>query len=319
MYVNADKPHRWKSDIRQSVDFYNGWFLNYAPATYRQTRIQTILLVEKTFVHTTNLTNISPDILYKYPDVLPVLRMTTAPPLARDRLSGLGEINPSLILSMEKGIISRKMPRAILDEYLGKICQVILRLLDTDIFPWLASHEEPTETEKYRAATVVADRLCGSISDPLIRNTQEQRQLASIQRWLESKNYRLIHTSERRHLLDFAPGTFCFRFNVPVQQETRTRSINIPIDIVVMPHSKNLRELPLLIEAKSAGDFTNTNKRRKEEATKVRQLRNTYGPALQFALLLCGYFDSGYLGYEAAEGIDWLWEHRLDDLVEFGL
>ena len=34
---------------------------------------------------------------------------------------------------------------------------------------------------------------------------------------------------------------------------------------------------------------------------------------------LCGYFDSGYLGYEAAEGIDWVWEHRIGDLEEFGL
>jgi len=31
-----------------------------------------------------------------------------------------------------------------------------------------------------------------------------------------------------------------------------------------------------------------------------------------------GYFDSGYLGYEAAEGIDWVWEHRIDDLELFG-
>lgn len=29
--------------------------------------------------------------------------------------------------------------------------------------------------------------------------------------------------------------------------------------------------------------------------------------------------DSGYLGYEAAEGIDWVWEHRIDDLAPFGL
>ncbi len=36
-------------------------------------------------------------------------------------------------------------------------------------------------------------------------------------------------------------------------------------------------------------------------------------------LFLCGYFDSGYLGYEAAEGIDWVWEHRIDDLAKFGL
>ena len=73
------------------------------------------------------------------------------------------------------------------------------------------------------------------------------------------------------------------------------------------------------MEAKSAGDFTNTNKRRKEEAMKIAQLRNTYGTSVRFILFLCGYFHSGYLGYEAAEGIDWVWEHRIDDLALFGV
>ena len=86
-----------------------------------------------------------------------------------------------------------------------------------------------------------------------------------------------------------------------------------------MPLHSEASNLPLLIEAKSAGDFTNTNKRRKEEATKVAQLRGNYGNGIHFVLFLCGYFDSGYLGYEAAEGIDWVWEHRLDDLTGFGL
>ena len=86
-----------------------------------------------------------------------------------------------------------------------------------------------------------------------------------------------------------------------------------------MPKSAKPDELPLLIEAKSAGDFANVNKRRKEEAVKVNQLRQTYGKNVRFVLFLCGYFDSGYLGYEAAEGIDWVWEHRIDDLEQFGL
>jgi len=51
----------------------------------------------------------------------------------------------------------------------------------------------------------------------------------------------------------------------------------------------------------------------------VAQLTSTYGSAVRFILFLCGYFDSGYLGYEAAEGIDWVWEHRMADLAEFGL
>jgi type II restriction enzyme len=67
------------------------------------------------------------------------------------------------------------------------------------------------------------------------------------------------------------------------------------------------------------GDFTNTNKRRKEEATKIHQLLATFGRDVRFLLFLCGYFDAGYLGYEAAEGIDWVWEHRITDLDQLGI
>jgi XamI restriction endonuclease len=97
---------------------------------------------------------------------------------------------------------------------------------------------------------------------------------------------------------------------------TRT---NIPVDAVVKPRESRPDELPLLIEAKSAGDYANTNKRRKEEATKFSQLKRTYGGDVRFVLFLCGYFDAGYLGYEAAEGIDWVWEHRMNDLAKLGI
>jgi hypothetical protein len=74
-----------------------------------------------------------------------------------------------------------------------------------------------------------------------------------------------------------------------------------------------------MVEAKSAGDFTNTNKRRKEEAKKFSQLRSTCGEDVCYIVFLCGYFDSGYLGYEAADGIDWVWEHRIEDLEQLGI
>lgn len=113
-------------------------------------------------------------------------------------------------------------------------------------------------------------------------------------------------------------GTFSFRMNVPVTLEGGNQ-VNIPVDAVIMPKSARPGDFPIFFEAKSAGDFTNVNKRRKEEAAKMAQLRNTYGNAVRFNLLLCGYFNCGYLGYEAAEGIDWVWEHRIDDLFKFGL
>jgi hypothetical protein len=96
-------------------------------------------------------------------------------------------------------------------------------------------------------------------------------------------------------------------------------AVNVQVDLVVMPRAARPGDLPLCIEAKSAGDFTNPNKRRKEEATKFVQLRAKHGAAIRYILLLCGYFNTAYLGYSAAEGLDWIWEHRLDDLAEFGV
>ncbi|HEX9922745.1 MAG TPA: XamI family restriction endonuclease, partial [Anaerolineae bacterium] len=37
MAVNLDKPQRWKLDIAASVDFYNHWFMRFAPKAYRDT------------------------------------------------------------------------------------------------------------------------------------------------------------------------------------------------------------------------------------------------------------------------------------------
>ncbi len=68
------------------------------------------------------------------------------------------------------------------------------------------------------------------------------------------------------------PGTFSFRLNIPVELEDG-RKVNIPIDTVIMPKDSKPGDFPLLIEAKSAGDFTNTNKRRKEERTKTEETK----------------------------------------------
>jgi type II restriction enzyme len=212
-----------------------------------------------------------------------------------------------------------RLNSAALDAELQKIVRIIERMADPDIFVWLGRKEAPSEQELYRASTIVADRLCGSVANPIIRNAQEKRQLASIQEWLERRGYKQNPPGDGTKFNAMTPGTFSFRLNVPVSQEDTGKQVNIPVDAVIMPKTAKAGDFPLLVEAKSAGDFTNVNKRRKEEATKMAQLRRTYGARVRFILFLCGYFDSGYLGYEAAEGIDWVWEHRIDDLAEFGI
>lgn len=65
------------------------------------------------------------------------------------------------------------------------------------------------------------------------------------------------------------PGTFSFRVNIPVKLENGVRSVNIPVDAVIQPKTAKARVFSVFFEAKSAGDFTNTNKRRKEKALKM--------------------------------------------------
>lgn len=316
MPVNADKPHLWKNDVTASVDLYNDWFMRSAPKTYQDVRKETTNRVQETIQLTKNLTLLNSEILRAHPSILPTLRMCTAPPIARDRLVGLAYVSKHLVLSMEQGKIPPRMSEGKLIQQLLSIAQILTTLLDYDILPWLKRQTAPTDLEQHRAATIVADRLCGNVSDPIIRNAQEQRQLALIAAYLKERKY-----AEQSHKFglsfkDLSPGTFAFRLNVLAG---KGRTVNIPVDVAIQPHEHHLGDLPILIEAKSAGDFTNTNKRRKEEATKVNQLRARYGADLQFILLLCGYFDAGYLGYEAAEGIDWIGEHRIEDMELLGI
>jgi len=311
MPINADNPDLWKADVERSIDFYNDWFLRFAPETYRMQRSETSGKVGEAFVHTGFLKKITPGILKKSPEILAILRMACAPPIARDRLMGLAHVGKNLVQSMEgKGGAQPRIPPRMkedeLEEQLGRICEIIFELADRDLCPWLEEGETPDEEAIARASTVVADRLCGAMTDPIIRNAQEQRQLASLRDWLEAKGYRHIESKDIPDVSEMQEGTFSFRLNIEVGRQ----KTNIPVDAVVQPFGN--ADFPVLIEAKSAGDATNTNKRRKEEAQKHNQLKQQFGN-VEFILFLCGYFEPGYLGYEASEGIDWVWEHRISD------
>lgn len=314
--INADKPHLWKADVTASVDQFNQWFMTFAPQAFRSTRVKTTEHVKAALLATEDLRKLNTQVLRTTPGALPTLRMCTAPPLAVDRLIGLARANRSLIGSMEEGKLAVRMKPELLDEHLGAVCQVLVRLLDRDIFPWLNDTDGPTENDRERASTIIADRLCSAVANPIVRNAQEKRQLAMLGDFLDRRGYRKTVRYTAKSLNDMEPGTYSFRTNIPVGRPVR---VNVPVDVIIQPTRRRRDRLPILIEAKSAGDFTNTNKRRKEEAVKVRQLRETYGDSIRYILFLCGYFGTDYLGYEAAEGIDWVWEHRVEDLLKLGL
>ncbi len=314
--INADKSHLWKADVAASVDQFNQWFMRFAPKAFRSTRVKTTEHVKTALLATNDLRAISAAMLKTNPSALPTLRMCTAPPLAVDRLIGLSGASKNLVRRMEKGKLPSRLKGAELDAELAKLCGIISCLVDRDIFPWFDKREAPTEHARDRASTIVADRLCSAVANPIVRNAHEQRQLALIGDYLDKRGYRKQSHSLDKPLTDMEPGTYTFRLNLAVGKSLR---VNVPIDVVIQPKRLRKDRLPILIEAKSAGDFTNTNKRRKEEATKIHQLQGTYGATVAFILFLCGYFGSDYLGYEAAEGIDWVWEHRIDDLAKLGL
>src|ERR1039458_9641617 len=114
MPINADKPHLWKADTRASVDQFNQWFMAYAPKAYRDTRAKTVEHVEHGLLMTADLTTITPDVIKTNPAILPTLRMSTCPPLARDRLIGLADSSKNLVGTLEEGKLPPQLSPALL-------------------------------------------------------------------------------------------------------------------------------------------------------------------------------------------------------------
>ncbi len=313
IYINRNNCDQWKEDTCRSVEMYNEWFLGFAPATYISEREKSKRQVAKAMRQTDNF-HLNEENLFTNPDTISILRMVTAPPIARERLAGLSGVSKTVISRMESGKLPAKMTREAIKIEIGKIAKVLSRLFDRTLCPWIEHDDQPTPSQRRIAASVVADRMCGMMSDPIIRNEQERRQLRAISSWLAQRGYTFVKADSIADFRDMLPGTYTYHLNVTVKNP----SANMPIDVAIRRKDESFR-LPLLVECKSAGDFTNTNKRRKEEAQKISQLKATYGDDIDFVLFLCGYFDSGYLGYEAGEKIDWIWEHRIQDFSKAGV
>lgn len=314
--INADKQHLWEDDTARSVDQYNDWYMKFAPKAFEDAKDDCIAAIERIFEDSNCLRKITPSLVLKNPSCVSSLRALCAPPIARDRLAGLAGVSRTRVKALEEGKLPPRASdlRKLEEEELPAMLGVINALIDKRLAPWLEDGIEPTEEQRLIASSIVADRLCGAITDPIIRNAQESRQLERIEYYLVDLGYEKEENSSV-DAFQMEHGTFAYHKNVPMFKNAKDDSdgmVNTPVDVVIMPKDESVKK-PLLIECKSAGDFTNTNKRRKEEDTKVTQLRATYGDDVILYLFLCGYFDSTYLGYEAANHMDWVWEHRIED------
>lgn len=297
----------WRSEIAISVSHYNSWYRVHAPefwgdARRRATSAATVLLDG-----TDCLRNLAPDQLEAPDDMLTFLRNSTAPPLAKERVATLAGVRKSVVDRLHSG---RGLPAGYDRDEINRLIDLIQELIDPVAFPWIVEHREPTAAEREGAALIVADRSARTFFDPVLRNEQEARQVSLLTTYLSDRDYRESCDGVG---VDLPPGTWCIHRNVPCRDESG-RYVNLPVDCVVNPGQESPT---LLIEMKSAGDFTNVNKRRKEEAAKAAAVNREFGSDAVYVLQLFGYFDEGYLNYEAAAGIDWTWDHRIDDLDEY--
>jgi len=70
MAVNLDKPHLWKEDTKASVDYYNRWFLRFAPKAFRKTRERVTAEVERVIIKSNYFLDLSAELLHSKPHML---------------------------------------------------------------------------------------------------------------------------------------------------------------------------------------------------------------------------------------------------------
>lgn len=304
--LNRDKePQLWIPDIETSVEQYNEWYRAEAPVLYAAAFKQASEAAAAAFEITNAFADFDVALLRTHPRILTVARQAVAPPMARDRMVTLSRVDKNLVKRMEEGGFPRRVED--LSGQLARIVETVTRTLDPQLFDFVRAGREPTHVDLAGALAVVSDRLARALADPAIRNRQEHRQKDLMSAFLQDLGFQRTAAAS----WSMSPETFVMGRNMPVKKETG-KELALPVDCVICPRSSR----PLLaLEMKSAGDFTNVNKRRKEEATKHEDLKRTYGKDVTMLLQLFGYFDVGYLSYEAGAGIDWAWDHRLDDLA----
>jgi hypothetical protein len=311
--ANREKePAQWKADVDQSVAEYAAWYLREAPIMWVAARDRAVDEAAKAMGYLDDFRDISVERLKANPRVLSILRMAISPKMARDRFVEFVGVKKNLVVKMERdGVLPKKTVEVEAD--LQLICDFIAPLLDPQLFPWISDSRAPRPSEREEALLVLGDRRTGALYESDLRNAQESKQKALMRAYLETNGF----TESFEPAFKMSSGTFGFGRNISIPLENGRRR-NLPCDCVVVPIDSSM---PLAcVEMKSAGDYTNVNKRRKEEAEKHDALQRAYGDDVVFLLQLCGYFNVGYLDFEAAAGIDWAWDHRLADLsVYFGV
>ena len=180
----------WEHDIEASVEEFNDWYLRFTEDSYKKAKSEAREVVEKTLFITNNLRTLDVQTLWRNPNIIRGLRMTSSPPWAVDRLIGISGTTPSLVENMENNRTGR-MTTSTAKPLVQKIITTITKKYDLELLPWLGDRKNPnpTEIELALAKQMMIDRLALSIANPALKNAQEARQLKRLETWLKPKGY----------------------------------------------------------------------------------------------------------------------------------
>lgn len=304
---NRRQAHQWRPDIERSIAEYNAWYLGHAPALWDEARELAVECAEEAMDVTNAFRSLTPAAIRGCPRLVNVARIAVAPPWARDRLASFAKLGRPFINVLE---IHNRMPVTATDEQLAQIVSVVSAALDPGLFVWLGEDRDPSDDELNRALLVLGERLTRNFYDPVLKNSLEKRQKAHLHAWLKTHGFR----ESSAPAFELRPGEFGMGKVVKGEREDGLPQ-NLPTDCVIRPKEATLALA--CVELKSAGDVTNVNKRRKEESDKHAALKRAHGDRAVMLLQLFGHFDEKYLGFEAAAGLDWAWDHRLGDFSPY--
>lgn len=298
--------------VSESQATYDSHFRSVAKPRYAQ-ELRSAMATVKTALECTDCirSNVSPMLLAN-PELVRVYRHACCPPLAPDRLMALAKIPKGLISKMEEGARPASLAANV-----DSIARELIEFANPEL---QALYDD--STTRPQAFAWVASTVANATFSSWLRNEQEHRQQRLIREYLEPLGYTDVTATAARAYYNVGaiplhPGTFAFGRHVNVAPSAG-KAKKLPIDCIVAPMGGGT---PVLLELKSAGDETNTNKRQKEEADKLTKLRSAYssGTPYIYCVVLCGYFGLNYCHYVAQSGIDFVWDHDLQGLADFGI
>lgn len=308
--MNAGSKDRWESDIVDSSRNMRAWLASVRPtgATRPVHELEMMKLIEET-----DWSNSLAAVLRDDSRLIKVLRALTRRDIGAEQFSQFIGIGKTRLERLEEG----KQVRGLPDHVFDSSANLLMAEIDDDLALWIFQQRTPTEAEVRKASVVGADRRLRRVFSTQIRYMHEPRQLDVLKEFLRQRGYEEVSDGPlldpRR---DTEAGKFGFRRSVVGTVENGSQLLQ-SVDVVIKPFGATTDQLPLFIEAKSMSDVVNPNKRQKEEAQKAASLRRRWERSddrVNFILLLGGTVPHRYLTVERDSGLDWFWEHRVEDL-----